>query len=166
MSIKTTSSDAPSTLQPFLRLYGTCSFYHHLRRRSHTGHQDAQHRQRPPRLRRPPRCNGTNKKMCSAGVEQNNGARRGKSIWKEERLYNKTTLRTSYSEGAKTPAGTTTEIASKKRGRIHPCALLAAAQCIPCIVGCESRHSVTHEAPPLRRQPILGPKIHSKATLT
>ena len=166
MSIKTASSDAPSTLQPFLRLYGTCSFYRHLRRRSHTGHQDAQHRQRPPGLRRPPRCNGTNKKMCSAGAEQNNGARRGKSIWKEERLYSKTTLRTSHSEGVETPAGTTTEIASKKRGRLHPCALLAAAQCIPCIIGCASRHCVAPPAPPLRRQHIVGPKIEFKVTLT
>lgn len=55
-----------------------------------------------------------------------------------------------------------------KRGRILPCAPRAAAQCTPCIVGCESRHGVTHEDPPLRNRARLRARteITPKFTLT
>ena len=55
-----------------------------------------------------------------------------------------------------------------KKGWIPPCAPRAAAQCTPCIVGCESRHGVTHEDPPLRNRARLRARteINSRVTLT
>ena len=122
-------------------------------------------RERPPSPRRPPPCNGGKKKCvppAQGETEQGKKSLEGESYRGEGVLAAGHVLVRSRNLSGNDRGN------CLKRGRILPCALRAAAQCTPCIAGCESRHGVTHEDPPLRNRARLRARaeINPRVTLT
>ena len=119
--------------------------------------------QRPPSPRRSHRCDRANEKNVSrrrrAKRNRVRKAWKGKSYRGEDVLAAGLVLVMSRNLNGNDRGN------CLKRGWILPCAPRAAAQCTPCIAGCESRHGVTHRRPSspqgahLRAQTEIYPRV-------
>ncbi|GEM_PF-4860758 len=122
--------------------------------------------QRPPSPRRSHRCDRANEKNVSrrrrAKRSRVRKAWKGKSYRGEDVLAAGLVLVMSRNLNGNDRGN------CLKKGWIPPCAPRAAAQCTPCIAGCESRHGVAHEDPPLRNRARLRARteINPRVTLT
>ena len=115
-------------------------------------------RRRPPSLRRPPLCNGANEK-CVLPTQGETG--QGKNSLEGENYRGENVLAAGLVLARSRGLNGNDRETCLKRGRIPPCVPRAAAQCTPCIAGCESRHGITHEDPPFHNGAASGPKLRS-----